>query len=351
MPLTHRENFLRNASLQGHEWIPSAVCFASQMWYELREELEDICIRHQTLFPGFKKGSVNFDGWSQHQKPQDRVDEWGCRWQYELAGLEGQVVGHPLENWDAFEEWKKTIPKPLVQTAQQRTDHLKCVADARARGDLVGAGLNGHGFFFMRLYYLRRFENLMLDMALEDPRLDELIEILAAHYESHLAPWLETGLDLLTVADDLGTQTASMTGPRHFRRYLMPTYKRLFLAARQRGAHVYMHHDGYILDIADELLESGVSIVNPQDLANGIDNIARVFKGRACIECDIDRQQILPYGSPNDVHELIKEEVMKLGSPRGGLSFICGVYWPTPAENINALCDALEEYRTYWVGR
>jgi uroporphyrinogen-III decarboxylase len=84
---------------------------------------------------------------------------------------------------------------------------------------------------------------------------------------------------------------------------------------------------------------------------NGIDNIARAVKGRVCIEIDIDRQSVLPFGSPGDVRELVREEVQKLGSPQGGLSMICGIYPPTPLANVEALCSALEEYRTYWVGR
>ena len=57
------------------------------------------------------------------------------------------------------------------------------------------------------------------------------------------------------------------------------------------------------------------------------------------------------FGSPGDVRELIREEVMKLGSPAGGLEMIVGVYPPTPLANVEALMSAMEEYRTYWVGK
>lgn len=84
---------------------------------------------------------------------------------------------------------------------------------------------------------------------------------------------------------------------------------------------------------------------------NGIDNFAEQVKGRVCINLDVDRQRIVPFGSPSDVRDLIREEVMKLGSPAGGLEMIVGIYPPTPVENVDALCSALEEFRTYWVGR
>ncbi|MCE5279066.1 MAG: uroporphyrinogen decarboxylase family protein [Planctomycetaceae bacterium] len=345
MPLTHRENFLRNASMQGHEWIPMGVYISGNLWYHMGEELEDLCLRHPVLWPNFKKGQTPFKEYGK-QAP-DRYDMWGCKWRYELGGLDGQVIEHPLARWDAFDEWKKTTPKPPSFTDDDR----KRIAEAKAKGDMTGYGYGPHGFFFMQLYYLRGFENFMMDVATEEPRLDELIEILASYWEASGAGHIAEGVDLVSAADDQGTQRAHMLGPKYFRRYLMPTYQRLFQPARKSGAHVYMHTDGYIMDIAEDLLACGLSIVNPQDLVNGIDNLAKVFKGRVCIQCDIDRQSVLPYGSPADVHELIKEEVMKLGSPAGGLEFIVGLYHPTPMANIEALCTALEKYRTYWVGR
>ena len=344
MPLSERENFLRNAAFQGHEWIPQHVVISGAMWAEGREALEDVCLRHPILFPGLEKGKTDFDAGL--RSPEDRrvTDEWGCEWEYEFGGLMGLVLGHPLERWEDFETW--TPPQPPAFDEQKRRE----LGEQRARGELTSVDTD-HGFLFMRLYYLRGFENLMEDVAAEDARLDRLANIVSGYWERTCLPYVEEGVDLLNAADDLGTQTASMLGPKHFRRWLMPAYKRLFLPARAAGAHVFMHHDGYIMDIMDEIIECGVSIVNPQDLVNGIDNIARQVKGRVCIRIDIDRQKIIPHGSPADVRELIKEEVMKLGSPAGGLEMVVGIYPPTPLENLEALFSAMEEFRTYWAGR
>ena len=272
------------------------------------------------------------------------MDAWGCTWAWEFDGFCGQVLGHPLADWEAFDSWKP--PSPPAFGEKERRD----LEERRASSEITSFSTE-HGFFFMRLYYLRGFDSFMTDVALDDPRLDRLVEVVAGYWERVISPYVEAGIDALYAADDLGTQTASMLGPKHFRRWLMPTYKRLFLPARRAGAHVSMHHDGYIMDIMDEIIESGVSVVNPQDLVNGIDNIAREVKGRVCIRIDIDRQKVLPYGSPKDVRDLVREEVLKLGSPAGGLEMIVGIYPPTPLENVEALLSALEEYRTYWVGR
>lgn len=343
MALSTRENYIRNAWMQGHEWIPQNVVLSRAYWHEAREDLEEIVLRHPVLFPDYRKGQADFDKGMGADHEYRKVDPWGCEWIYPIPGLDGQVVGHPLADWEAFDTWRP--PEPTVDEGR-----IAALADNRQQGKLASVGVE-HGFLFMRLFYLRGFDNLALDVATQEPRLTKLINVIAGYWERYLQPYLRAGIDLLVAGDDLGTQTASILGPKHFGRLIVPAYRRVFVPARIAGAHVYLHHDGYVMDIMDDIILSGVSIVNPQDLVNGIDNIAREIKGRVCVEIDIDRQSVMPFGSPGDVHDLVKEEVLKLGSPKGGLSMVCGVYPPTPLANVEALCSALEEYRTWWVGR
>jgi uroporphyrinogen-III decarboxylase len=117
---------------------------------------------------------------------------------------------------------------------------------------------------------------------------------------------------------------------------------------RGAGALVALHSDGHVMELMDEFIRCGVDIINPQDLVNGIDNLAREVKGRMCIRLDIDRQSIVPFGTRAEIRELIEEEVKRLGSPGGGLGLTVGFYPPTPPENIDAVLSAIEEFRTYW---
>ena len=87
MPLTERENFLRNASFEGHEWIPQYVGLSQAYWQEAGEDLEDICLRHPALFAGFEKGDIDFDAGRRSGDQRRKVDAWGCEWEYELAGI------------------------------------------------------------------------------------------------------------------------------------------------------------------------------------------------------------------------------------------------------------------------
>jgi len=351
VPLSHRENFLRNARREGPEWMPVTVALSGATWNQLQGDLEEVCERHPTIFPGFEKGSRDFARIEEevvYTPGASLTDAWGCVWEFPIDGLEGIVSGHPLADWSAFGTYQP--PDPLTQGDRGPVDwaaSLEGVRQAKAAGHLTSGG-TPHGYLFMRLYYLRGFENLMLDLATGEPRLQQLIDLLVEHNLVIVQQWLSAGVDVIEFAEDLGTQTASCIGPKHFRRWITPAYSKLMQPAHESSALVGLHSDGYIMDLMDELLVAGVDIINPQDLCNGIEDLAREVKGRACIRLDIDRQTIVPFGTRSEIRGLIEEEVRKLGSPRGGLEMIAGIYPPTPAENVDALCGAMEEFRTYW---
>lgn len=351
MPLSERENYLRNVTMTGPEWMPCQVAISDASWDHLREDLEDVVARHPTLFPDFKKGQRDFDNWefaAAYRAGERFTDAWGCVWESAIDGLEGQVVECPLEDWGALDDYQP--PDPLVQADRGPADWETAREQIRAaegRKEPTGGGLP-HGFLFMRLYYLRGFENLMVDMATDEPRLATLIHMLVEHNSKLVQQWLQIGLDTIRFPEDLGTQTASMISPATFHEWITPAYKTLMQPCRQAGVQVYVHSDGYIMDLIDEFIDCGVTIINPQDLCNGIDNLAQHVKGRMCISLDIDRQKIVPFGTRQEVHDLIEEEVRKLGGPQGGLEMIAGIYPPTPAENVDALCGAMEDFRTYW---
>ena len=351
MALSERENYLRNASMTGPEWMPCTVAISDAAWDLLREDLEEVLACHPILFPNFHKGQRDFDNWEfapAHRAGERFTDSWGCVWESAINGIEGVVIEHPLADWEAFSSYQ--APDPLVQWDREPADWpgaRERINTAQDHEELTSGGLP-HGFFFMRLQYLRGFENLMIDLATEEPRLPTLIDMVVEHNSKLVQQWLQMGVDVVNFGEDLGTQIAAIISPAAFHKWVTPAYQKLMQPCRQAGTLVYLHSDGYIMELMDEFIDCGGDIINPQDLCNGIDNLAKYVKGRMCICLDIDRQKIMPYGTCQEIHELIEEEVRKLGSPRGGLEMICGIYPPTPPENVDALCEALEDFRPYW---
>lgn len=148
--------------------------------------------------------------------------------------------------------------------------------------------------------------------------------------------------------EDLGMQVGPMIPPELFKRYIKPSYKRLMKPAVDAGIPIHMHSDGDIRTLVDDIVDSGVEVVNLQDLVNGVDWIAERFRGRICVELDIDRQLVTPNGTPDEIDALIRGEVEKIATKEGGLCMVYGLYPGVPLENVKAVMDAMEKYSFYF---
>ncbi len=349
--LSARENYIRNATFQGPEYIPAGVHISPASLIEGGPAIEEVMARHPVLFPDFEAGKIDFEHYEflPEQTIGDVVDPWGCKWQCSVNGIIGIVVEHFLSDWSALENL--TPPPVLPQNAQRITSDWEAererIERERREGKLTWGEIY-HGFFFMRLQDLRGFGNLMCDLVEEPPELWRLIEIVKKHAAALVEHYLQLGVDMMGFGEDLGTQTSSFISPEMFAKFVTPVYKELMAPVKEAGKLVYLHSDGYIMDLMDDFEAAGVDIINPQDLVNGIDALAKEVKGRFCISLDVDRQTVVPFGTPGDIHALIEEEVRKLGDPAGGLQLVVGIYPPTPPENVDALCEAIEKFRTFW---
>lgn len=317
--MNSRENFLRDVEMESPEWIPCSVALTQPMWHKYREKLEDLVLRHPLIFGRRKKGSVDFDDFGIRRKGNTITDEWGCVWLFLADGLQGQVIKHPLEDWATLENYEppdpialKIIPAEGEPPASNNFEKARRdVEDAKRRGKLAIGGCS-HGFMFQRLYYLRGFKNLMLDFVREPPRLKKLIDIVKEYNMKIIKRWLNVGVDVLYFGDDLGTQNKLTINPKTFRKHIIPAYSEMFGSARKNNVYVYLHSDGHIMEIAEDLIKAGVTILNLQDLVNGVDNIRKRLKGKVCIDRDIDRQKILPFGTPEDVKKHVRRAVKAL---------------------------------------
>jgi uroporphyrinogen decarboxylase len=79
-----------------------------------------------------------------------------------------------------------------------------------------------------------------------------------------------------------------------------------------------MHSDGYILDIYEHLIEIGVDAINSQLFIMPIEEIGQRFKGRITFWGELDRQHVLPFGSPDDVRAAVRRVRNALGGEKDG---------------------------------
>ncbi len=340
-----RRNILKAIRFDKPDHIPMAFHINRACWnYYEPDALKELMAGHPVLFPDFDPDMEPGVPGLNQRAGEPYTDPWGCVWETSIDGITGSVRGHPLSDWAAFsgytppdaERFDGTFPVDWTRFAES--------VDSRRRdGGLVQLGLP-HGHTFLRLLDIRGYDRLIYDMADGEGRLEQLITMVTEFNLNIVQRLLAFDPDIMGFAEDLGMQVGPMLSPGHFQTYIKPVYKRLMAPAVEKGVIVHMHSDGDIRTLAADLIEDGVEVLNLQDLVNGIDWIAATYRGKVCIELDIDRQRITVLGGPSDVDALIREEVTKLGSKKSGLMMIYGLYPGVPLENAAALMDAVARY-------
>jgi len=341
-------NYLKTIYFDHPEWTPCGVSFLPAAWMRHGADLEEVVLAHPRVFPGYRKGSVDFS----FEKMGDpmyelgrHTDCWGVVWENIVRGIASQAVVHPLEDWAAFDHWKRHLPDPMRDgwfgPRPDWKDVERGFRDTKARGELAWGGGLHHGFFFMNLYYLRGFEELMLDLASDEPRLGELIDILIGYCTAVIGNYLEIGAEIMTFGEDLGMQTALPISPAMWRRVVKPAYEAMFGPCRERAVPVYLHSDGHILEIIPDLIETGVRVINPQIRANGLEGLQEMARGKVAINQDLDRQ-LFPFATPSEVEDHIGEVFEGLYLEGGGLMLLAEVGPEVPLENVDAICRAFE---------
>lgn len=345
-------NFMRAAFFERPDYIPMTFAINNACWHHYPQEaLFELMETHRFLFPHFKKPTMlPFVPENPPVAKADApyTDDFGCVWKTSEDGITGTVITHPLADWAQFDHYQ--FPDPSRCMGIGPIDWAKeeaAIGKAKSEGRDTFVGLR-HGHTFLQLCDIRGYENLMFDFADEEPRLYQLIEGVESFNMYIVRKYADMEADVITYAEDLGMQVGPMLSPEHFNRYIKPSYQRLMSVAREKNLVVHMHSDGDIRTLVDDIIEGGVQVLNLQDLVNGIDWIAKKFRGKVCIDLDIDRQSITPHGTPAQIDGLIRESVEKIGTKAGGLTMIYGLYPGVPLENVKALMDAMEKYAGYY---
>ena len=343
-----RENLLRTVRFEKPDHIPMTFHINGACWEHYpHEALQDLMEAHPFLFPRFRRTSspapIEYPPFARAGEPF--TDPWGCVWETPQNGLMGIVTKHPLERWDAFDDYRPPDPNQTTHWGPIDWRHEAENLGPAISQTSLSNGEIGHGHTWLKLIDIRGYENALIDLQDREPRVFRLLEMLEAFNRGLVQNYLEYGrAEWMGFAEDLGMQRGPMLSPRQFREFIQPSYRRLMAIARDAGCIIHVHADGDLRMLWADLLDCGVDVINLQDLVNGVDWIASHLTGRVCVDLDVDRQSITVGGSPAQIDALICEEVEKLGGQRGGLMMIYGLYPGVPLENAKAVMDAMEKY-------
>lgn len=267
-------------------------------------------------------------------------------------------IGHSKGSAAAFHMTRMHHPlrgaglQEIIDYPYPTVDESKLNEFRQKVAGLKAKGLATFGFMQMTVWeaswYLRGMEELFMDMMIESEPAMVLLDKITSFACAKAKAYASAGIDILSLGDDIGTQTSLMLDVELWEKWLQPRLVKVIRAAREINPDIliFYHSCGYILPFIDKLIESGVDILNPiQPECMSFDEICSRFGDRLSFWGTIGTQQLLPYGTAEEVYAQTIHNLKKSGL-RGGL-----VIGPThivepevPWENLVAITRAVKEF-------
>ena len=269
-----------------------------------------------------------------------RTDAWGTTWEYRIFGVWGHPIVWPLDDMAKLPQYQQPAPPPGAGPAVE--DARSAAAAHKERYYLLGGG----GSLFEKLHSIRRFEDVLMDIAGDAPEIHRVADLLVEHAEGCVRHALAVGVDGVCFGDDFGTQEAPLLSPAAWRRFFKPRYQALFEPIRRAGKSLFFHSCGQIGPLLEDFAELGVNVIWPQLTAFDMPELARRCHDlRLTVELHPDRGDLMQRGTPAQVRTYVHRMLDTFGTAAGGSWLYIEIDPGFPFENARALVEAAREAR------
>ena len=337
--ITPKDNLLRLVRGGHPEYVP----YFTMMGEGYLGEVADV-----TLNPGVF-GATNFmDGGR---------DMWGVPYKATEGTANAMMPDTRVKILPDIEEWRTTlkypnVPKPedIDWEKQYNEDLKKFNVDRSQTAVKTGPQLAP----FQQLVNMMGFAEGLMALY-TDP--DEVLAMLHAMVD-FLEPYFNKYIDvykpdLWYIADDTCAKEAPFFSPETYRHVFKPIYERLSKPANDRGIPIMFHICGRFDPFLDDMLDFGVTIVEPTQETNDILMLKEKYKGRLGIIGGWDWGNKIPPNYPEYDEEVLRQGVrdtIDRYAPGGGYGFFS---WPISYAGDPVLPEVKRIIRdeAHWYGR
>jgi uroporphyrinogen decarboxylase len=285
---------------------------------------------------------------------QEFVDEWGLTHRlvggyYDLTGspLGGELTRERIEKFpwpDPYDPARLEGVKEEIERLYYQTDYA-IVAHRPVYGNL-----------WEMSRFLAGMENALLmtvlDLDLFDALLHKLMEVQMGFYDAFLSvvgPYVQ----VVEMADDLGTNHGPMFKPEVYRKYMKPKHKQTIDLIKKKApqAKVMLHCDGAVRRFIPDLIEAGFDILNPiEGHLPGMNpaELKREFGKEMVFQGGVDVKQVLTQGTTEDVRREVRLRIEQMGESGGYILAPAHNFGnDIPLENMLAFFEAGQELGFY----
>lgn len=309
--------------------VPYYMKFAAPVYTKLRKHfgVEDVGEAVRNYITSFAPG------YGRNFKPRELpgnsyYDEFGCLWQGTEANV-GQIKEPVLKKASLSGYWFPDAGdanrlKGLRELIAKRSDTYLIV------------NLESHTLL-ERAFNLRGMAQLMMDMYDHPDFVEELLDRIL-EYDWELARHiLEFDIDAIKINDDWGDQRGVLIGVERWRALIKPRIAELCKRIKkEKEVDIFLHSDGNIADIIPDIIEMGITAINPmQPEVMDIFELKKRFGKEVTFFGGMNTQSTMPFGTPDEVASEMRRLVRELGRD-GGFILSPGIIMQedVPMENI-----------------
>jgi uroporphyrinogen decarboxylase len=299
------------------------------------------------------------EGWCRFDEENKVVyDTWGMGIQVDSDGF--CAVFNPLSEKRTRDFVERWMPPRIhdactADTLEERI-HLWTPPNPNRKGNydwMIRDFKNLSGYYFVgpsgyfglyeRAYGVIGIPQMLEGMAGYPSAIIELVDKITDYRVTVAENFVKLGLfEVGHMGDDLGQQHMPFFSLKMFREIFLPRYKRLWGVFKDAGMKMAMHSCGNITVFLPDLIEAGLDILEPVQPCMDIHQLKNDFGKDLVFWGGIDTQELLPFGTPEEIKAHVTETIKTLG--KGG-GHIIGpsqeVMRDVPLENIIVLVKTI----------
>jgi uroporphyrinogen decarboxylase len=268
------------------------------------------------------------------------IDEWGIRRIF--TGMYWDITEYPLKGATAEDLDDFMWPNPKSIDFSLLEEYKKQASDLYENTDYVICGEHPVYGIFEIGCWMCGFDDFLIKLAIDDEFIKKFSEkyldyqrIVSEYYYKEIGPYIH----YTSSGDDFATQASLFMSPDMFREKIKPYFKERVEFTKELTDAAFLHHScGNVHDLIDDLIDSGVDILNPIQPVNEMmspERLKKEFGSRIVFHGGLDTQDVLPFGTEETVREAV-EKLISTMNANGGYIFAAAhnIQPDVPPENV-----------------
>ncbi len=269
-------------------------------------------------------------------------DEWGVVWRIGEDGKYIRWVSGPLQTLTDPDDYPFPTADDLVDDPQL----AEKVREQKRQGLFVSAGVTQP---YKLAWMLRGMEQWLMDYLLNPQFVNKLYDKIYSLWTEIGRRCVEAGVDMFRVGGDIAMQDRIIMGADTWRQFDKPRLAAMFAQLRSINPdlHIFLHSDGNLMEIMDDLIEVGFDVIDPiQPECMDPIEVKRRWGDRITLHGCGSLQRVLPFGTTEDVRNHVIELIDKCGYNGGLVLRVSNVIgFDVPIENVVTFFETARDYR------